>query len=148
MYTIAWCRDSLKVVIVKCSRYEKFYQMGFIKIFLFFVSKTFIFDPTNSNEMNLGNILSGIPFSDKAIGMGSTKVWFVHWIFVELRHKTFKEPQRTCLNSSKAVQLGPRQSCWLCWRPVRGLHIITRTWRPDPDPHIQCGYGVPGTGEI
>ena len=113
----------------------------FIKIFLFFVSKTFIFDPTNSNEMNLGNILSGIPFSDKAIGMGSTKVWFVHLIFVELRHKTFKEPQRTCLNSSKAVQLGPRQSCWLCWRPVRGLHIITRTWRPDPDPHtmrIRC----------
>ena len=105
----------------------------FIKIFLFFVSKIFIFDPTNSNEMNLGNILSGMPFSDKAIGMGSTKVWFIHLIFVELGHKTFKEPQRTCLNSSKAVRLGPRQSCWLCWWPSKrsayyNQNLETRSW--------------------
>ena len=66
----------LKVVIVKCSRYEKFYQMGIFssKYSFFFASKIFNFDPTNSGEMNLGNILSEMPFSDKAIGMGSTKV--------------------------------------------------------------------------
>lgn len=63
----------------------------------------FNFAPTSSDEMNFGNILSGMPFSDKAIGMGSTQVWFIHFIIVEFGHKTFKEPQRTDLNSSKAV---------------------------------------------